>query len=190
MNCLMSKSSKCKTSQSPSRTCFCFTFCGSFEENLAAATGECAVMAARCLVRTDQARPLWGEEELHGEHVLPASLKPAVRHTRHGWVAKPVDYRTLWLYYPLKLIGHWGQIKLLTRIAQQDLTPSRPQSSYNSGEVWRCGKNRGWVGLAAALNTERLEKTQTQRCLSDMKLRYQGLVLKEYLNDIRPNYFI
>lgn len=28
----------------------------------------------------------------------------------------------------------------------------------------------------SALNTERLEKAQTQRCLSDVQLRYQGSV--------------
>lgn len=60
-----------------------FTFCSSFEENLAAAAGERTVMAARCLVRTDQARPLWRKEELHGEHVLSAGLKPAVKQMKH-----------------------------------------------------------------------------------------------------------
>lgn len=56
------------------------TFCSSFEENLAAAAGESAVVAARRLVRTDQTRPLRWEEELHGEQVLSAGLKPAAKH--------------------------------------------------------------------------------------------------------------
>lgn len=52
------------------------TFCSSLEENLAAAAGECTIMAARGLVGADQAGPLGGEEELHGEGVLSAGLKP------------------------------------------------------------------------------------------------------------------
>lgn len=48
-----------------------------------------------------------------------------------------------------------------------------------------CGKDlstnttaKGWHGgrLASALNTERLEKAQTQRCFSDVQLRNQGWV--------------
>lgn len=65
-----------------------FTFCSSFEENLAAATGERTVMAARCLIWTDQAHPLWWKEELHGEHVLSASLKPAVKQMKQD-LSKP-----------------------------------------------------------------------------------------------------
>lgn len=40
-------------------------------------------MAAGGLVRADQAGPLRGEEELHGEGVLSAGLKPVVKHWRH-----------------------------------------------------------------------------------------------------------
>lgn len=54
-----------------------FTFCSSFEENLAAATGECTVMAARRLVWTDHTHPLSWKEELHWEHVLAAGVEPA-----------------------------------------------------------------------------------------------------------------
>lgn len=70
--------------QQPSCQLLRLTFCSSLEENLAAATGERTVMAAGRLVRTDQARPLRWKEELHGERVLSASLKPAVKHIKHG----------------------------------------------------------------------------------------------------------
>lgn len=70
--------------QQPSCQLLRLTFCSSLEENLAAATGERTVMAAGRLVRTDQARPLWWKEELHGEGVLSASLKPAIKHMKHG----------------------------------------------------------------------------------------------------------
>lgn len=65
------------------------TFCSSLEENLAAAAGECAIMAAGGLVRADQAGPLGGEEELHGEGVLSAGLKPVVKHWRQEHVIEP-----------------------------------------------------------------------------------------------------
>lgn len=52
------------------------TFCSSLEEHFAAATGECSIVAAGCLFCTDQTGPLGREEELHGVHVVAATLKP------------------------------------------------------------------------------------------------------------------
>ena len=60
-----------------------FTFCSSFEENFAAATGERTVMAARRLVWTDHAHPLSWKEELHWEHVLAAGVEPAGQNKRN-----------------------------------------------------------------------------------------------------------
>lgn len=57
------------------------TFCSSLEENLAASTGEGTVVAAGGLVGTDQACPLWWEEELHGVCVVSAGVKSAARYT-------------------------------------------------------------------------------------------------------------
>lgn len=65
------------------RTLWNLTFCSSLEENLTAATGEGTVVAAGGLVGTDQACPLWREEELHGVRVVSARLKSAARH--NGW---------------------------------------------------------------------------------------------------------
>lgn len=53
------------------------TFCRSLEEHLAASAGESAVVTPGRLVCADQAGPLGREEELHGEHVLPAALEPS-----------------------------------------------------------------------------------------------------------------
>lgn len=77
-----------------------FTFGSSFEENLAAATGECAVMAARCLVRADKACPLWGKEELHGKHVFSTGLKPAVKHKPPP--PKQAIYKIINHFYPTR----------------------------------------------------------------------------------------
>lgn len=57
------------------------TFCSSLEENLAAAAGEGAIVAAGGLVGADQACPLWWEEELHGVCVVSAGLKSAAGYT-------------------------------------------------------------------------------------------------------------
>lgn len=55
------------------------TFCSSLEKNLAAATGEGTIMAAGRLVWADQAGPLGRKEELHGDGVLSACLKPVTK---------------------------------------------------------------------------------------------------------------
>lgn len=63
-------------------------------------------MAAGGLIRTDQAHPLWREEELHGERMLSATFKPAVKDTKQEQTSFTFD---CWLQFLAFIYNYWVQ---------------------------------------------------------------------------------